>query len=193
MLAVHTHISTTNIENGITNPVGHSYLELTNVTGDDLFLWGLKVQNRESITIGYWSGISFDGDGDNTNDPPQGVYFNRESFYYSHLETVNNDITALVPIDSSYLSTITNIINVYQHTNYNLLMKNCAHFVNDIMIATTGVSYIDTNGGYPVTPHSMYEFIYANTIPHLLNFPIGSANEFYGFGSSNGYLAKYSF
>lgn len=119
---------------------GHSYLQLTNTYSHKVFLQGFQINPNESITVGLWGDLSSSGSSGHTGidiETPQGIFINREAFYYSHLE---------IPGDSVMLMNFTTeekLIELYplimeKKFEYDLVNYNCSTFAEECWQYLTG-------------------------------------------------------
>lgn len=133
-----THFSTTARSDKYSNItgsaiLGHSFLQITNCYNEPVFFQGFQINKNKSITVGLWGTKG----GDPMPNDEVGIFINREAFYYSNLEYVNNSHMLMASTTKEKLYDTFDFIREKAFI-YDAISYNCTNFATDLWFKLVG-------------------------------------------------------
>jgi hypothetical protein len=118
--------------------IGHSFLMFKNVSGSNIYVGGMKLENGDSLTLGTSSKDVFE---DVWYDSDSGITYNKE-FTDSFLYGPSSAPSLTITIDSTDILAINDLLE--DNDEYNVFTDNCTHFALDVwnLVAPTGKQMI---------------------------------------------------
>ncbi|MCR4698722.1 MAG: hypothetical protein K5762_05070 [Bacilli bacterium] len=112
---------------------GHSFIVIYNSTAFYLPVGYYTLYPHRTVSIGLWQKGATSGTstGSSTGDDYNGIYYNREEYFYNDVQTMKNAVRYEVTITNDELSQISDLI-IEKNDAYNLLTYNCATFATEV-------------------------------------------------------------
>lgn len=133
--------------------MGHSFIEIDNITSVSYSIGPYKLSSYEKITIGLFGTVS----GSIGAKHGDGIYINYEGNQAGNV-TSNNSICLSTDVKFNQLHLFDNII---QNENYyDLFSHNCCHFALKVWNTFSNIKLTPNNNDSLITPLQVYNTIY---------------------------------